>query len=155
MKYSDAIQRFWAAYLDTLPDPEQAPAAYDAWSFGDSPAMADELADLVLRGLKTATAGLLWEYQAEGEALPEAGSFSVILNGAGAPVCIIHATAVEIKPFNQVDAQFAYDEGEGDRSLAYWRECHWGFFSRSCEMIGRDASETMPVVCERFRLVYP
>jgi uncharacterized protein YhfF len=149
------VEGFWAAYLASLPEPVRAPAAYEAWSFGDDPAMADDLADLVLRGLKTATASLLWEYQADGDPLPQVGEYSVILDGAGVPVCIIQTTEIEIKPFNQVDAQFAYDEGEGDRSLATWREDHWSFFSRACERIGRELSETMPVVCERFRLVYP
>jgi uncharacterized protein YhfF len=77
------------------------------------------------------------------------------LDGQGQPVCIIQTTQVEIKPFNQVDADFAAAEGEGDRSLAYWRDVHWRFFSRECQTIGREPSLTIPVVCERFRLVYP
>lgn len=149
-----AIDRFWQAYRDSLPEGSPVPEAYEAWSFGDKPEMADELAALVLEGPKRATASLLWVYEAEDEALPQAGDLSVILDGQGQPVCIIQATQVEIKPFNQVDADFAAAEGEGDRSLAYWRDAHWRFFSRECQAIGREPSLTMPVVCERFRLVY-
>jgi uncharacterized protein YhfF len=116
--------------------------------------MAHELAELVVRGVKTATAGLLWEYEVEGEPLPQSGDISIILDGAGRPVCVIETVQVEVKPFNQVDAAFAYDEGEGDRSLNFWREAHWRFFSRACGPIGRAPSETMPVVCERFRVMY-
>lgn len=151
---ADQIKILWQAYLDTLPDEGAAPEKYDAWSFGDNPDMADELADLVVRGIKTATAGLLWEYEAEREPLPEPEGMSVILDGAGSPLCIVETTQVEVKPFNQVGAAHAYDEGEGDRSLAFWREVHWHFFSRTCQAIGRTPSETMPVVCERFRVVY-
>ncbi len=61
---------------------------------------------------------------------------------------------MEIKPYDQVDAAFAYEEGEGDRSLAYWREAHRRFFTRTLAVIGREFDETMPLVCERFRVLY-
>ena len=61
---------------------------------------------------------------------------------------------MEVKPFNMVDAQFAYDEGEGDRSLEYWRQAHWRFFEGTCAEIGRELSDDMPVVCERFKVLF-
>jgi uncharacterized protein YhfF len=153
---SDAVQQFWDAFCATLPsDKRLSKDAYDAWGFGDSAAMADELGDLVRRGVKTATASLYWEYEAEDEPLPEIGQRSIILDGQGNPLCIIVTTEVFVRPFNQFDAQFAYDEGEGDRSLDYWRDGHWAFFSRACAAIGRTPEETMLVVGERFRVVYP
>jgi len=155
MSHENAIEAIWRAYLASLPEDRDAPASYQAWSFGDNPDMADELAHLVVRGVKTATASLLWAYEAEAEEeLPQPGAMSVILDGGGRPVCVIETTQVEVRPFNQVEAAFAYDEGEGDRSLAYWRAAHWRFFSRECGSLGRTPSETMPVVCERFRVVY-
>jgi uncharacterized protein YhfF len=154
MSRENEIERVWQAYLNSLPEVSAAPGTYEAWSFGDNPDMADELADLVLRGIKTATAGLLWEYEAEGEVLPQPGDASIVLDGTGSPACVIETVQVEVKPFNQVDAAFAHDEGEGDRSLDTWRRVHWRFFSRACGRIGRTSSETMPVVCERFRVMY-
>lgn len=50
---------------------------------------------------------------------------------------------------------FAAAEGEGDRSLAYWRAAHWRYFSRTLLTISRAPAEDMPLVCERFRLLYP
>ena len=50
--------------------------------------------------------------------------------------------------YNEVDAAFAYEEGEGDRSLAYWREAHRKYFGRQGKF-----SEDMMLMCERFRLV--
>jgi uncharacterized protein YhfF len=90
----------------------------------------------------------------DGEPVPQPGDLSIILNGRGEPICIIETTQVEVKPLNAVDAGFAYDEGEGDRSLAYWRAVHWRFFSRTLTAIGRLPDWDMPVVCERFRLVW-
>ena len=102
---------------------------YSAWGFGDSPTMATELGLLVRDGPKRATAGLVAEY-AEGEPLPAVGDYSVILDGDGAAVCVIRTTAVEIRRFDEVDADFAWTEGEGDRTLADWREGHIRFFER-------------------------
>lgn len=151
-----AIDTFWQTYLATLPAGTQPPATtYTAWPFGDSPEMADELGQLVKTGVKTATCSLCWEYEADSEPVPQVGEVSIILDGRGEPLCIIETIEIEIKPYNEVDAQFAYDEGEGDRSLAYWRAAHWRFFSRSCDRIGRQPAETMPLVCERFRCIYP
>jgi len=116
---------------------------------------ADELGALVATGIKTATASLSWEFEADAKALPQVGDYSIILDGRGEALCIIQTTEVRVLLYQQVPAEFAYDEGEGDRSLAYWREAHWAYFGRRCAVIGHTPSMEMPVVCERFRLVYP
>ncbi len=148
------IQAYWQAYLSTLPANAEMPTRYEAWGFGDSSTMANDLGALVKSGTKTATCSLLWEYEFDGDPLPKVGEHSIILDGKGEPLCIIETIEVETKPYIEVDAQFAYDEGEGDRSLAFWREAHWRFFSRSCDRIGRTIDERMPLICERFRVVY-
>lgn len=151
-----AVKAFWQAYRDSLPEGVQPPSSYDVWSFGDTREMANELGELVKVGIKTATCSLMWEYEAEGdEDLPKVGDVSVITDGEGTPLCIIETIEVEIRPYSQVDESFAYDEGEGDRSLSYWRRAHWEFLSRACASIGREPVENMPLVCERFRVVYP
>ncbi|MCP4706735.1 MAG: ASCH domain-containing protein, partial [candidate division Zixibacteria bacterium] len=101
-----------------------------------------------------ATCGLVWAYEAENEKLPSVGDLSIITNWEGEPLCIIESIEVEINVFNEVDEKFAYEEGEGDRSLAYWRKVHWDYFSRECSNIGREPTETMPLMCERFRVVF-
>jgi uncharacterized protein YhfF len=150
----DEIEQYWQTYLGSLPPDAPRPAAYTAWSFGDRPTLADKLGALVLAGTKTATCSLLWEYGPD-EVQPRPGEFSVILDGGGQPLCIIETLAVTVQPFNQVSAQHAYEEGEGDRSYAYWRAVHWEVFSQSCAALGLTPAETMPLVCERFRRVYP
>jgi uncharacterized protein YhfF len=61
---------------------------------------------------------------------------------------------VDVVPFEDVTAEFAAAEGEGDGSLEHWRRAHTAFFARECDRIGRTPAATMPVVCERFGLVY-
>lgn len=154
--FPDLIAQFWQAYLDTLPpDAPQRQARYVAEAFGDSPALADELGALIRQGRKTATCSALWEWEAEGASIPQPGLITIVLDGAGQPLCIIETMEVTVRAYQEVDAAFAAAEGEGDRSLAYWREAHWRYFSRVLPRIGRVAAEDMPLVCESFRLRYP
>ncbi len=150
------IDEFWQSYLDAQ-DPVQYDTAgtYEAWSFGNTPEMADDLGALVLQGIKTATASLVWAYEHEEERYPRIGDLSIILDSAGKPLCIIETTQIEIGPFNAVDERQAYEEGEGDRTLAYWRKVHWEFFSEECESIGKAPNDTMPILCERFKMIFP
>ncbi len=89
------------------------------------------------------------------EPLPQVGTYDVVLDGKGQAVCIIHITKVEVLPFNQVSAEHAYQEGEGDRSLAGWRQAHQDFFQPYFEEAGLVFSEQSPIVLEEFQVVYP
>jgi molybdenum cofactor guanylyltransferase len=140
------VDAFWADFVRAT----GIDGEHTAWSFGSSPEMATELGGLVRDGAKRATAGLLSEY-GPGEELPEAGDLSVILDGGGVPLCIIRTISVEIRRFGDVDEEFAWTEGEGDRSLAYWREAHIGFFASQ----GVEVDEDDEVVLERFELLWP
>ena len=152
---NDRIRTYWENYLDTLPAGSLVrDEQYLAEGWGDSAQMADELGALIADGIKTATCSALWEYEAEGEPLPETGVKTLVLDGQGNPLCIIETRKVEVKPYARVDALFACDEGEGDRSLEYWREAHWRFFSRTLPTIGKDPTVDMPRACERFRVIY-
>lgn len=151
---TEAVRAFWEAYREgqgSKADREE----YSSWGFGNSPRMADELGALVLAGTKTATSSLYWAYEIDQEHIPAVGEFSVITDGQNQPICIIQTTAVHILPFDEVKPEFAYLEGEGERTLEYWRKVHWNFFSEECARIGKEPSLSMPVVCERFRRVYP
>lgn len=128
------------------------------FAFGDTEEMADRLAALVIAGKKTATASSAWVYEGTDgtdgadEPLPKVGDLSVVTRLGGDPLCVIETTSVEVRPFNEVDADFARAEGEGDLTLEWWREAHWDFWTRSLAPLGRAPTETMPVVMERFEL---
>jgi uncharacterized protein YhfF len=114
-----------------------------SFAFGDSPALADELLGLVLKGVKTATCSSVDESN-----MSKPGERWIVLDGRGDARCVIESTEVTFRPYREVDAAFAYSEGEGDRSLAYWRSAHRSYFGR----LGKF-SEDMMLMCERFRLV--
>ena len=153
---SAECQVFWNAFVRSLAtdDPRRA-AKPDAFAFGGGGTIADELARLVLAGRKRATTSLPVEYTSLNEALPKAGDLSIILDGAGHPVGIIERTSVELVAFGAVDDAFAAFEGEGDGSLAYWREAHTRYFNRVCERVGGKLGHNTPVLCQRFKLVWP
>jgi uncharacterized protein YhfF len=151
----ESVKAYWEKFLATLPS--HAPyhsKSYVAEGWGDGPAMADELGALVVQGTKTATCSALWEWEAEGNPIPEVGFVTIALDGRGEPLCICESIEVTIRKYNEVDSDFARDEGEGDLSLNYWREAHRNYFSRVLPKVGKEFSENMPLVCERFRLIY-
>jgi len=122
--------------------------------FGDNPALMDYLIGLVLEGKKTATCGLLIEYEWDQYPLPQVGQRVVQINGRREPVCITEVMEVETKPFCEIDAQFAYDEGEDDRTYASWHREHVKYFTRRLAERGLAFDEKMLTVCERFKVIY-
>lgn len=113
------------------------------FSFGDNPELADTIAPLVLEGKKTATA---WA-ASEGEKTA-IGQLWTMLDGAGRPRAVIETVELSLRRFNDVDAAFAFDGGEDDRSLEAWRVAYRRYFTRNGQF-----QEDMDVWCERFRLV--
>ncbi len=151
-----SVCRLWEEFLKTLDASGKALVrGFESNHFCDNQADADSCAALVLAGRKRATASAQWRYEAEGLPLPAAGEYVVVTDWAGNACCVICTTRVDIVPFNEVSEEFAAMEGEGDGSLAGWREAHWAFFSRELAQLGMTPSEDMPVVCERFEKVYP
>lgn len=125
---------------------------HDTWIFGGD---ADLLARLVLSDIKTATSSAFPCYELEGESLPEAGEYNVILNSRREAVCVIRTERVSIVPYREIGAEHARREGEGDLSLEYWRQVHEAFFTRELAYMGLVFTPDMPVVCEEFRRVWP
>ena len=138
----------WQAFLreKNLPNCE-----FDAWAFGEQ---ADLLGQLVRNGVKTATASAYPLYELEQEPLPAEGEYSVILDGKDNALCVIKTTKVTVVPFCEVSAQHAYQEGEGDRSLEFWRQGHERFFTECLKEADLTFTPDMPVVCEEFEVVY-
>lgn len=139
----------WEAYKKLRPEIGDE---IDAWAFGAEP---DELAQLVLSGTKTATASAYDLYHLENEPLPKVGTFDVVLNSQDEAVCIIEITKVSIVPFKDVSADHAFKEGEGDKSLAWWRQVHQDLFTQWFEECHLTFREDSKVVLEEFRVVYP
>jgi len=156
MQFDPQTETFWQAYLASLPQAEDAVRRfYEVFRIGNSNEAADEGAALIKRGVKTATSSLLWAYQAANKPLPEVGSLSIVTDGSGNPVCVVETISVEITAFAEVDAAYAYDYGEWDRTLEGWRTHSWAINAERCGALGKAPTPEMPLVCERVKVVYP
>jgi uncharacterized protein YhfF len=152
---TESAAAVWHDYLGTLPAGHaHRNARPDVFAFGDTPALADELAALVLAGKKRATASLAVEFTSLGEPLPVVGSLSIILRGDNVPVAIIERIEVREVPFHAVDQAFATREGEGDGTLSWWQKAHRSYFTRVSRSHGQRFDENTPVICQSFRVIW-
>ncbi|MCS5498131.1 ASCH domain-containing protein [Cnuibacter physcomitrellae] len=152
MNTSEQVTGFWTSCRAVVGDLPETPP--EAWAFGATAEQAEDLLALVLAGTKTATASSVWDYEFDGEPLPADGDYSIVLDGHGVARAVIRTVAVTIVPFDEVSEAHAHAEGEGDRTLAWWRDAHERFW-RTYSTSPRGFDARMPVVCEEFRLVYP
>ena len=153
MTIENEVERFWRSYTSRLGPGASPSRSYDSWHFGDTEALANELSELVRTGRKTSTSSLVWTHEEKGWKMPVVGDHVVVTTWDGKPSCIIEITEVVIRLFRQIDERFAYDYGEGDRTLAWWKKAMWDYYSRECLKTGREPSPDMPLVCQRFRLL--
>lgn len=149
-----AIEAFWRAAAAATPELNRG-ATYAVWSFGDNRELSDHVLAETLAGRNRATASLRWDYDADPAGVPKVDDASVITDWQGMPRAVVVTRQVDILPYADVDTDFARAEGYLNDPLNEWREVHWAYFSRRCAELGRIASPDMPVVCERFELVYP
>jgi uncharacterized protein YhfF/GNAT superfamily N-acetyltransferase len=150
---AESSTAYWRDFCRAVRLPPETP--YQVWHFGDSPELAHKLVELVLNGPKRATAALGWSVDRAPETGPVDDGYSVVTEFDGTPRAVIRTTMFERRRFDAVDAQFAWDEGEGDRTLADWRAGHQAYFSRECAALCRPFDDEAPVVLERFELLYP
>lgn len=148
------VEQFWSCFLEANTEVD-ASASYQVWYFSNNSESAHDLAELVISGKKTATASLKAVNDLEPEKAPQDGGYSVVTSFEGEPLCIVRTTEIRHLPFNEVDPQFAFDEGEGDQTLEDWQEGHWAYFSKEASLYEIGFDERSIVCCERFELLYP
>ncbi len=151
MSYSPEVLDFW----------ERAKKAtgiegefVDAWGFGDNPELVDELLGYIIQGIKRTSTGLVKENELEGWPVSKEGDYDIILDGRDKPVLVIKTVSLRRVKYRDVDAEHAYWEGEGDRTLeTYFRE-HDKYYKRRGEALGFDFNKDMLVDLNRFEIVY-
>jgi uncharacterized protein YhfF len=149
------VNQYWTDYQNSLPESERDPEnKFVAEQWGDNDKLAEDLSRLIVAGTKTASCSSLWEHEFDGSPIPVKGTKTIVLNGKKEPVCIVETVDVQTRKFDEIDEAFASMEGEGDRSLEYWRKAHWSFFTRVLKKTGKEPAMDMPLVCEKFKVVY-
>lgn len=110
-------------------------------NFG-SASTEERLAALILAGRKRAT---VWDARDE---KPTAPGMKWVVTVKERPVAVIETVLVQRRSFDSIDAVFAFEEGEGDRTLSFWRATHESFFRSE----GNFAPDMM-LWSEYFRLI--
>ncbi len=149
-----SVPTLWNAYLQKSGGASSTPVP-PVWYFCDNEHDANECARLVLAGQKRATTPSRWFFESRFLQLPAVGDLEIITDWDGVAQCIIRTTAVDIVRFCDVTAEYAQLEGEGDRSLASWKAVHWGYYRRELRGTDFTPQEDMPLVCQRFEVVFP
>ena len=148
-----SARNMWGDYLDKHLEDAFAEAPKTI-HFCDNEKDANECAKLVLKGVKRATSDSLLGLQYRNEPLPKIGDFKVITDWNGKAQCIVRTTAVKLKPFFSIDEAYAKLEGEGDKSLDYWKKTHWAYYERELAPFNRVPRDSMIIVCEEFEKVF-
>ncbi|WP_125981795.1 ASCH domain-containing protein [Loigolactobacillus iwatensis] len=148
---NESAQKMWAAFVEEHPE---ITATYDVWSFGSTAESADQLARLVIAHQKTATTSNYALYRLTNEPVPTVGRYSVILDGHQQAVAIIRTTAIQVLPFGDVGVDQAYAEGEGDQTIAYWRNIHRKVFTDELAAVQKTFTDQSLVLLERFALLF-
>ncbi|MBN2658927.1 MAG: GNAT family N-acetyltransferase [Spirochaetales bacterium] len=145
------IDHYWSRFTASYPRYKGSP--YEVWNFCYGEYLPDLLIGLVKTGRKKGTSSAL-ELYGPGEKVPAEGDLSIITYGNGLPGCIIRTVETRVKKFCDIGAEEARLEGEGDLSLNFWREVHKNFFSLEYKEEGKIFSEDIPVLFERFEVIY-
>jgi len=154
MSKTDSVRKFWKEFCaeNAEVNPDEP---YQVWFFDNNRESSKKLVELVLLDRKKATASLAAGNESDAEDGGIVGGYSVVTDFDGNPRCVILTTEIRRLPFTEVNAQFAFDEGEGDRTLEDWRRGHRRFFTECCRDSDIAFDESMLVDCKRFELLYP
>src|SRR5262249_25592307 len=122
------VDRYWKQYLTSIPaDSEPSSSSAGTAAFGIRWSDAGEIAALVLSGTKPAGGTLIWSNEADGTQGARPGDRYVVIAGPDEPVCIIETTEVRIFPYDEVPDEYAWEGGEGDRTVRDWRRIYWKY----------------------------
>ncbi len=152
MKNASA-QELWADFIsaDQNPISGEVPKIIH---FCDNEKDANICSELVEKEIKQATSHSLLGLQSRKEELPKIGDLAIVTDWNGKAKSIIRTTGVRLIPYFAVREEHARMEGEGDKSLAYWKKVHWDYYSRELSEFGKEPRESMIVVFEQFEKLY-
>ncbi|QEN03541.1 GNAT family N-acetyltransferase [Thiospirochaeta perfilievii] len=148
---SRKIDEYWKRFISI--NKEYKDREYEVWNFCYGEILPNRLLGLVKTGIKTATSSA-YDLYSKDDKVPQVGDLSIITYGNGLPGCIIETKEIKIIKFNEISENEAKLEGEGNKTLKYWREGHKKFFKIDYENDEKEFSEEIPVLFERFHVIY-
>lgn len=148
-----SVENLWRNFIQENPENKikETPISF---YFCDNKKDADECAELVVNGIKRATATSLWWFEENNEPLPKVGDQYIVTDWNGNAKAVIETTKIDKVPYNEITPEFAEIEGEGDKSLEYWKRVHKDYYTREMKPYNEEFNENMIIVCEQFKLIY-
>ncbi len=122
--------------------------------FCDNKKDADECAELVVKKIKQATSPSVQWFKKYNEPFPKVGDIAIVTNWEGNPKAIIRTTKVEIVKYKNITPEYARLEGEGDKTLEYWKKVHWIYYQNEMKKFNEFPTEDMEIVCEYFETIW-
>lgn len=148
----NVITTYWNAFQGRNPTFADVPEP-QSFYYCDNKKDADECAELVVAKIKQATSPSVWWFEKHNEPLPQVGDLAIVTDWEGIPKAVVRTSKVEVVKFKDVTAAYAFIEGEGDRSLDYWKTTHWAYYTNEMEPFGEFPTEDMEIVCEYFETI--
>ncbi|GGG40157.1 RNA-binding protein [Croceivirga lutea] len=150
---NNSVETLWKRFLEANPKYAKQAKPKSGY-FGDNEKDANQLAELVQKDIKRATSHSLLGLQFRKEALPKLNDTFIVTNWDGDAKCIVKTTSVKLIPYFGIHAEHARLEGEGDKSLEYWKQVHWDYYNRELKPFNRTPRESMIIVFERFEKIF-
>lgn len=153
MSNPPVIEQFVAAARAALPG--ERIDRYKVRTFGGSKAMSDIIVPLIETRQKTGTFALAAEFESDPARAPQVGDLYVVTHFDGTPAVLYRITFVETVPFEGIDHDHVQVEGPKARDVGVWRGIHWDYFGAIMRSMGREGSMQMPIVFQRFEVLFP
>ena len=128
---------------------------YHCLTFGDPKYQdySDHITELAIKSIKRATAHLAIDFELNNVTRRQKGDYWMILWEDLSPAVVVELVNVEECKFEDVSAEFAAREGEGDGSLEFWKKTHEDYFKLQLTDWGHEWSDQLRVVLESFDVV--
>ena len=146
-------KNYWRQFLEHHPEHEGY-AIPQSFYFCDNEKDANGCADLVVKSIKRATSTSLRYFEKHKEKLPKVEDLYIITDWSGNPQALVKVKKVEVLQFQEITTEHAYIEGEGDKSLDYWRKVHWEYYTREMKQWNEQPTEQMLIVYEQFDRIW-
>ena len=148
----ESIEDYWKRFLKETNRPQQCPYAGEM-EFADNKEDSIYFLSQILSGQKQANFTTLKSFEIDMESLPKKGFYSILVDYLENPVGVIETVDVLIVPFNQITQEMAMWDGSSS-SLEEWRAFKKEEFIYDGQVMGYEFDESMPVVIDKFNLVW-
>lgn len=150
---TNTMTEYWKEFQKNNPEYINTPQP-QSFFFCDNKKDADECAELVVKKIKQATSPSAWWFKKNNESFPKIGDLAIVTNWNGEPKAIIRTKKTEVVKFKDITPKYAYTEGEGDKTLEYWKKTHWEYYTNEMKEFNESPSEDMEIVCEYFETIW-